>query len=65
MSVFQTKKNKKVGKPMKIKNTWSIIQTNRVNEYNENNSPKIKIMAIDSDNSEFCYITDNSLEKNI
>lgn len=48
---------------MKIKDTWSIIQTNRVNEYNENNSPKIKIMAIDSDNSEFCYITDNSLEK--
>lgn len=48
---------------MKIKNTWSIIQVARVNEYNENNSPKIKIMAMDSDNSEFCYITDSSLIK--
>lgn len=48
---------------MKIKETWSIIQTARVNEYNAIHSPKIKIMAIDSDNSEFCYVTDYSLDK--
>ena len=47
---------------MKIKDTWSIIQVARVNEYNKSNR-KIKIMAIDSDNSEFCYVTDYSLEK--